>query len=77
MDILIQEVADLLTRLRDTRLVMGAAAYQTALSLYHYFDRARQEGVPAAEAAYQLLAPRFKSQGRRKGKDDPGDKAET
>jgi hypothetical protein len=74
MDVLIQKVEELYNLLRDTRLAMGAAAYQTALSLYHYFDQARKDGVVGAEAAYQLLSARFKGQGNFHKKDGEGGK---
>lgn len=68
MDAVIAAVGEFYDKLRDTRLVMGAAAYQTARSLYRFLGQAAKDGVPGAEAAYLQLSTRFKGQGRGKGK---------
>ena len=60
---LVERLAGLSERLRDTQILAGSEAYVTALMIYRLAEAAAKAGLPGADTLYKALRKRFTSQG--------------
>lgn len=61
------QLASLLEKVSDSRILSGSEAYTAALMIYYSLKGAERSGIPGAGALYEELASRFPGNGG----DDP------
>ncbi|MDX1906188.1 MAG: hypothetical protein SF053_04080 [Bacteroidia bacterium] len=69
---ILQPVAQLYEKVRDTQILAGSEAYSTALMSYRMFQMAGKSGVPGLDAIVTRLSERFAGQGP-SGSPEPSD----
>lgn len=70
LDELILSFEVTLRKLRDTRMLAGSEAYQSALAIYKMCKTASQAGVAGTKSLYDYLKIRFKGQGSKKSTEE-------
>jgi hypothetical protein len=59
----LQPLAQLYEKVRDTQMLAGSEAYSTALMSYRMFQMAGKSGMPGMDAVVSRLSERFAGQG--------------
>lgn len=69
-------VQELYIKIRDTQMLAGSEAFSSGLMIYQMYKVAANAGLPGAQAIYDNMKERFKSQSVETQEEESGDDTE-